>query len=72
MWKNGDYFWPKWDAKDGFGEHLTHWGDFVDMVEDRDMPAGLLELECLAHRYHVRAAVLSPERQQIILSLIHI
>eukprot|EP00975_Prorocentrum_lima_P061676 12881267-Prorocentrum_lima.AAC.1 len=30
------------------------------------MPAGLLELECLAHRFHVRAAVLSPERQQII------
>eukprot|EP00975_Prorocentrum_lima_P061492 12880200-Prorocentrum_lima.AAC.1 len=60
-----DYYWNRWDGLDGFGNSMTNWSTFVDKVET-DMPAGLLELEALAHALYLRIAVCCPTSSRII------
>eukprot|EP00975_Prorocentrum_lima_P009577 2039658-Prorocentrum_lima.AAC.1 len=51
-----DYYRDRWAGLDGFGRALPTWIDFVRKVEQTDMPAGLLELEAIAERMHLRIA----------------
>eukprot|EP00975_Prorocentrum_lima_P017650 3725166-Prorocentrum_lima.AAC.1 len=61
-----EYYKNRWDGLDGFGNPMSEWGEFVQMVQT-DMPAGFLEVEAIANALHLSLIHISePTRLDVI------